>query len=485
MRFANLMHEGSWTLTEGDKVFDRHHLLASVRSCISQLSGIIRKVDDSKIYFFCVTSAYEALVAYCVASELRLLACVVPLNKVCDVISRLERDAVALITLPSGRSIPESLYEEYIYHLCMLPGEYCTELNIVTGTRMSARLVFSTSGSSGHPKLIVCDEIRLLANASVVAEYLELSSSDITLCVFPITYMYGLSTLLSSLVSGGHLHCTNLSNPILLLEMIRRLEISILPILGDWAIDIVNNWHKSSHVLPECKIINASDRLLRIHAEYLLSITRTVWNNFGQTEAGPRLFACKISRDSDFNILSSNGLMSVGWPVDDDIKIKVMADSDIPTLGQMEYSSPYAMIGYLLPNGTILNAPAWIPSGDLFCCTDSGPFHWLSRVGFATKCNGAFVPVYALLSPLIDEGLITSVEVNKSAKGHLFVVVVSKRDHQEIASMVRERLHSYTKSQNVSVQVLSVMPKTETGKYRRPTYDIQSEGLQNETEFAC
>lgn len=65
------------------------------------------------------------------------------------------------------------------------------------------KLLLSTSGTTGSPKLVKLSERNLLSNAQAIATYLPISISDIVPLNLPVHYSYGLSVLTSNAISGA------------------------------------------------------------------------------------------------------------------------------------------------------------------------------------------------------------------------------------------------------------------------------------------
>ncbi|WP_373474439.1 acyl-CoA ligase (AMP-forming), exosortase A system-associated [Sphingorhabdus sp.] len=63
--------------------------------------------------------------------------------------------------------------------------------------------ILYTSGSTGRPKGVVLSHANLALGADSVAQYLKLSSDDITLAVLPLSFDYGQNQLLSTWRAGG------------------------------------------------------------------------------------------------------------------------------------------------------------------------------------------------------------------------------------------------------------------------------------------
>jgi long-chain acyl-CoA synthetase len=69
------------------------------------------------------------------------------------------------------------------------------------------KVLLSTSGTTGSPKLVKLSEENLLSNAEAIAAYLPISSTDIVPLNLPVHYSYGLSVLTSNAISGATI-CT-------------------------------------------------------------------------------------------------------------------------------------------------------------------------------------------------------------------------------------------------------------------------------------
>jgi acyl-CoA synthetase (AMP-forming)/AMP-acid ligase II len=72
-------------------------------------------------------------------------------------------------------------------------------------------LLMSTSGSTGSPKLVRLSHDNLVANATVIAEYLGIRETDRAATTLPMSYCYGLSVIHSHLLVGAGLILTDRS----------------------------------------------------------------------------------------------------------------------------------------------------------------------------------------------------------------------------------------------------------------------------------
>lgn len=72
-------------------------------------------------------------------------------------------------------------------------------------------LLFSTSGSTGSPKLVRLSVENVQANAEAIADYLGIGGTDRAATTLPMHYCYGLSVINSHLLRGAGLIVTDLS----------------------------------------------------------------------------------------------------------------------------------------------------------------------------------------------------------------------------------------------------------------------------------
>ena len=86
-------------------------------------------------------------------------------------------------------------------------------LHYSSGHRMhdDLALLLSTSGSTGSPKLVRLSRSNLIANASAIAEYLDIRQTGRVATTLPMSYCYGLSVIHSHLLRGAGIIVTDRS----------------------------------------------------------------------------------------------------------------------------------------------------------------------------------------------------------------------------------------------------------------------------------
>ena len=82
-------------------------------------------------------------------------------------------------------------------------------------SKNSFELELTTSGTSGNPKTVLLEENDLIYQAETVSELLNLMPSSRQFFYMPVNYIYGLSIITTSILSGGCLVIprNNIKNP--------------------------------------------------------------------------------------------------------------------------------------------------------------------------------------------------------------------------------------------------------------------------------
>ncbi len=460
MRFSDLAACPGWTVHYNGYTLDREKVAAQACSLASVIEK--RLSEPNKLTIFAASSPIEMLLSYFVASRLGLLAAILSRRSVEGFVQQLDPGTIGLLVWPevAAKTPVSPEIPVVLVDWSNLDAPRGNQFAPQPGTP-PARFVFSSSGSTGSPKRIVHDERRLIANAKMVADYLGLTASDRSFCVFPINYMYGLSTTLCALITGGTIEYGDFRNPSLLTLQADNCGSTVLPVIGDWATRLAAAWSGQQPPLRRI-ILNASDRLLKAQAAALLPHASAFWNNFGQTEAAPRLFAVQASPEN-LDALCEDDQVAPGYLADPQIEARI-GGCDAHGYGAFSYRSPYAMLGTMSASGALQPAPEWIESGDLFRLETGGLYRWGGRVTHAVKHNGRFVPLRNIADRVLIHKAVTGVGIAKGADGELTLFVESPVAEQGL----KQELHSIVSSEGngfpVEIRVLPELPRTESGK---------------------
>lgn len=357
--------------------------------------------------------------------------------------------------------------------------DYEVDSKNIVFEKKQGKLIFFTSGTTSLPKLVVYEEDTLLKNAKKVGEYLGIHQDDTCLCFFPTHYMYGFSMLMSTILNSGKVI---LERPTITAQEIwnylAKDEIRVLPIIRSIIEKLRPFIYSEKKYFPQLIILNASDRIYVEHVQDALQICPVFWNNFGQTESGPRIFANKLTETelSNIDCYSSNGVIALGKPIDESIQVTILKNDgtlcDTNEIGSLIYQSPYAMLGYLDQNGHLLEKES-IQSGDLVYKNEKGFICWVGRENETIKIDGKYVNI-GLLHKYFDKLKFVKNSYfstsKTSEKLQAYFVLKTKRSYQaetiknKILELYRLAFPIYPRLEKI--HFLEDIPTTLTGKVK-------------------
>lgn len=174
------------------------------------------------------------------------------------------------------------------------------------------RLLLSTSGSTGSPKLVKLSNSNLVSNTLAILDYLPVQPSDVVPLNVPISFVYGLSVFNTNCLRANTIVCTG--QDILQKEFwtdFKKYKFSTLngvPYVYEMLYRI--GFFKNNH--PELRYMThsggaLSQPLTRLVAEYALQYDKLFYSQYGQTEATGRMAYVPPA-----DLLRKNG--SIGLP---------------------------------------------------------------------------------------------------------------------------------------------------------------------------
>ncbi|WP_375632486.1 AMP-binding protein [Bartonella sp. AA74HLJMH] len=429
-----------------------------VRYCRDRPQG-----EQNKLFVFVIRNNFEGMISYFVASVLKLKAWIVSIHDLDIVDILVDADCIAAVVMSHEvRDI------NIISHRINIAFDHCLSTvnkNLADFTAYPcAHFYFCTSGTTSKPKLIQYHENILIENAIAVSQSLGLSNEDCSLCYFPVQYMYGLSTMLCAFLSDSKLvfEKFQISN---IGELVSHYSITNLPLIGDWMLVVSDIFTKSRiHVQ---NILNASDRLLTVQASGILSSCTTLWNNFGQTESGPRLFHNKICSLHDNERTSKYGVVAPGKAFVSDIKIDLRpidrTDAS-DSMRRMFYKTPFACDGYVDSSLQLKPRDEWFDSGDLFVKDESECYYWIARAVNEFKHNGKFIPVQLISNDIIKYAGCLRHYFSKAQNGDLYLNLDMSANSEQVkvvTKLLTDKWYQYAFKVNIRK-----IATTNTGKIK-------------------
>ncbi|MFP1786193.1 AMP-binding protein [Lonsdalea quercina] len=465
MLTMNSLLERDWHVIFHDSNYSSEDITAMTKGCAG---SVVRYFHDrpeeekNKLFIFVIRNNFEGMISYFVASALKLKAWIVNIHDLGIVDMLVNANCIAAFVMSHEvRDISTINYRINIpFDRCL---SHANE-NLADFTAYPcAHFYFCTSGTTSIPKLIQYHENTLIENAKAVSQYLSLSNEDCSLCYFPVQYMYGLSTMLCAFLSNSKLvfEKFQISNSG---ELVSYYSITNLPLIGDWMLPVSDIFTKSRiHVN---NILNASDRLLTVQASSILSSCTTLWNNFGQTESGPRLFYNRIRSRRDIERTSKYGVVAPGKVMTSDIKIDLCpVDPDVSDSAcRMFYKTPFACDGYVDSSLQLKPRDGWFDSGDLFVKDKSECYYWIARAVNEFKHNGKFIPVQLISNDIVKYAGCLRHHFSKSQNGDLHLnldISANSAQIKIINKILTDKWYEY----NFKLNIREIVT-TKTGKIK-------------------
>jgi acyl-CoA synthetase (AMP-forming)/AMP-acid ligase II len=307
--------------------------------------------------------------------------------------------AVALLDADAPSELTEALVGRYRPSFVVRPE--CGERPRVhrrtgaTGPRVASELavLLSTSGTTGSPKLVRLSHRNVAANASSIAQYLELDPSERAILSLPIHYSYGLSVLHSHLVAGATVLLTNHSiiQPEFWADAARWGATSFAGVPYSYAILERTALLRTSMPDTMRTLTQAGGRLsprsvLDLH-ELMRERDGRLWVMYGQTEATARISYVPPHALPD-------KAHTIGMPIPGG-RLRVRSDCGVVTdpevEGELIYHGPNVMLGYAAHADDLALSDTQggeLCTGDLGCFDADGFFRVTGRIKRIAKVFG-------------------------------------------------------------------------------------------------
>lgn len=244
-------------------------------------------------------------------------------------------------------------------------------------------LLLSTSGSTGSPKLVRLSYRAISANASSIADYLNINVQDRALTTLQPNYSYGLSVINSHLAAGASLvmHNTSLMTRDFL-RIVQQEKVTALAGVPAWYQMLLRVGFDKAEVPSVRVLTQAGGGLDERTKRAVLNIAEAKGLRFyvmyGQTEASPRISYVPPEE-------LPNKLDSIGIPIPGG---SLQLDSET---SELIYSGPNVMMGYAdsqqdLVKGDELNGV--LRTGDIGSVDAQGFFSVIGRLKRFVKLSG-------------------------------------------------------------------------------------------------
>lgn len=309
------------------------------------------------------------------------------------------------------------------------------------GLGAELRLLLSTSGTTGDPKLVRLSAENIASNADAIAEYLGLTAMDRGVTSLPLHYSYGLSVLHSHLAVGAAVLLTDMS-------VADTNFLGVAANAGVTGLALVP--HQVDLMLAQADAFEALPLLARITqagGKLPPATVRTMGRRaaaggwkfyvmYGQTEAAPRM--AYLPPEDAIRASDTIGRAIPGGR----IWLSDASGAEIVgalTAGELVYSGPNVMLGYARMRGDLALGRTVndLRTGDIAERTPDGYFRIVGRAHRFAKLFGLRISLDQIEADLGDRGIAAYCE---APEGRLVVMLRSESDTTAVRSDLAQRL---------------------------------------------
>jgi fatty-acyl-CoA synthase len=288
-------------------------------------------------------------------------------------------------------------------------------------------VAFTTSGTTGRPKLAAHDHASTFRHLRAVAQSLEVSPDSVTLLALPICGTFGFVSLYSVLHGGGRVITPATFQAAQAATLIEEYGVTHFNASDDMILRMasvggdLSSWRHG--VFAE--FTGRGLESVRAAEAFGARITGV----YGSSETFAVLFRRPVTLPTVPR--ARNG----GLPVDPAMEVRAVG-------GEIQLRGPAVLNGYLVEEGTAapsLTADGWFPTGDLGTIDGDGGFTYLARLGDALRLAGFLtdpleIEQYLLTHPGVTGAQVVGVPATE--RGEVAVAFVTVSGHVEEAELV-------------------------------------------------
>ncbi|HEY4094176.1 MAG TPA: AMP-binding protein [Baekduia sp.] len=303
---------------------------------------------------------------------------------------------------------------------------------------------FTTSGSTGAPKLAGHDQAAVTTHARNAAAAFAMAPGDTVLCALPLSGVFGFNPAMAMLSVGG----TCLLEPMfdagtVLADM---ADAHVTHAIGgdDLLGRLKDAWDADPRPLPAFRRGGIADFVGR-SAEVVAWAQRDLGADIGGVYGSSELFALTAVRPAGTTTDPSDRARGGGRLVSDGIEVRVADPADGRTLpagevGELQFRGYNVLTGYLRNPEAAERAftpDGWFRSGDLGYLEPGGgdTFAYTCRAGDALRLRGflvepAEIEQFLMTHPAVDTAKVVGVQ---AGEGDVAVAYVTLREAAEVA----------------------------------------------------
>ncbi|WP_322923976.1 AMP-binding protein [Paenibacillus campi] len=319
-------------------------------------------------------------------------------------------------------------------------------------------VLLSTSGSTGNPKLVRLSYENIQANASSIAQYLNITMDERPITTLSPAYSYGLSVINSHLLQGSTILLTDesvlSSNFWVFFKQYEATSFAGVP----YIYQMLHRLRFQNMNLPSLRYFTQAGGRLSVSLIEYFSQTAAQWEipffvMYGQTEATARISYVPPDR-----LFDKKGSIGIAIP-DGQLQI----DSDT---GELVYEGPNVMLGYAEAKADLVlgdSQQGQLRTGD-FATVDEDGYFWI--IGRMKR----FIKLYGLRMNLddLERFLETVFQTPVACIGvdEKLTVIIEGQLSDEIVQHTRQQLKAQYNIHHTSIIIRSLnpLPKLNNGK---------------------
>jgi acyl-CoA synthetase (AMP-forming)/AMP-acid ligase II len=331
---------------------------------------------------------------------------------------------------------------------------------------------FTTSGSTGSPKLAGHSQAAVIEHARNSAAAFDLRAGDVFLCVLPLSGVFGFTPAMATLWAGGTCLLEPLFDAHAVLDDMAAFGVTHVAGGDDMLGRLMDAWRTDPCPLMAFRrggIADFAGRAEAVVAWAERELGARISGVYGSSE----LLALTAINDPALPV--AERVRGGGHPVSDEIEVRV-ADPDTgeplaaDEVGELQFRGYNVLEGYLgAPDGVprAFTANGWFRSGDLGrLAADGRTFTYLCRAGDALRLRGflvepAEIEQFLMSHPAVDGARVVGVRADGG--GDLAVAYVTLRtgawtDGDQVLEFCRSRLAPFKLP--AAVNVIDAFPVT-------------------------
>ena len=305
--------------------------------------------------------------------------------------------------------------------------------------------ILFTSGTSGCSKGVVIKKHAFLRNSKKVVSYVGITEKDTLLINLPLSYSFALSQVFAHLIVGGRiiLSTNNVYNMLTLYEIKEKNVTNYAA--TPYFYEVLAKEIKTDNKIDIGKLkffMCAGGYINPFVIETIIKAFPTVsfYNNYGQTEASPRISYKRLDINSDDYSGVGNGIKGVKIQIYDDAG-NVLESGKV---GEIGYISEDLMLGYY--KNKIVNPNEYFMSGDLGRIENNNLIV-VGRKDSLMKINGRKVYKNYIENAIFRLPYVKNVRLKKvthSIYGEYFIAYIVPKEG-ETEETVIENIHEFCK----------------------------------------